>query len=80
MPGGDVLVFCMGTISHFPGRKSVDADAGGPVRLAGELIAMRHVDLDCVLETVRVLRTLDDQSYLDCYNRSDRSDRQPSAG
>lgn len=33
---------------------------------------MHHVDLDTVIETVRALRTLDDQSVLDCYNRLDR--------
>lgn len=74
MPGGDILVLHMGTITQFRGRKAEAADA--PAHHAGELVAMRHVDLDCVIETVRVLRSLDDQSFLDCYNR--RPDPQAS--
>lgn len=69
-----MLVFHVGTITQFPGRKAGQTDA--PARPAGELVAMRHVDLDCVIETVRVLRSLDDQSFLDCYNR--RAGRQAS--
>lgn len=68
----------MGTISQLPRRKT--EDAAGSVRHSGELVAMPHVDLDCVIETIRVLRMLDDQSFLDCYNRSDRSDRLFSGG
>jgi hypothetical protein len=34
------------------------------------LVAMKHIDLDTVLETVRVLRLMDDRTLLDKYNRS----------
>jgi hypothetical protein len=68
----------MGTISQLP-RKTADAGAAEPMRRPGELVAMRHIDLDCVIETVRVLRMLEDQSFLDCYNRGDRSARLSSA-
>lgn len=60
----------MGTISQiqFPPSGRVGRQEKG----LGELIAMPHLDLDVVIETVRVLRALDDQSFLDCYNRMDR--------
>jgi len=34
------------------------------------LVAMKHIDLDTVVETVRVLRLMDDRTLLDKYNRS----------
>lgn len=60
----------MGSISQFP--SSSVSRAIRPDEPGGELLAMHHVDLDTVIETVRALRTLDDQSVLDCYNRLDR--------
>lgn len=60
----------MGTVSQFPISqpwRDVPHE-----RRAGELIAMRHLDLETVIETVRVLRTLEDQSVLDCFNRAGR--------
>lgn len=58
----------MGTISHLqiPPVGRVGKQENG----LGELVAMPHLDLDVVIETVRVLRALDDQSFLDCYNRT----------
>ncbi|MCQ8782272.1 hypothetical protein [Mangrovibrevibacter kandeliae] len=45
--------------------REVDGDA---VK-AGELVAMKHIDLSMTIETVRVLRSLPDQSYLDSFNQ-----------
>lgn len=60
----------MGTVSQFPILQPCrDVPHEGR---AGELLAMRHLDLETVIETVRVLRTLKDQSILDCFNRAGR--------
>lgn len=37
-----------------------------------EVVAMRHIDLDTVIETVRVLRLMDDRSLLDKYNQRNK--------
>lgn len=60
----------MGTISQLPFPRACH-DAPREER-AGELVAMRHLDLETVIETIRVLRTLEDQSVLDCFNRAER--------
>jgi hypothetical protein len=70
----------MGTITQFRGRKTSDEGTTGGAARAGELVAMGHLDLDCVIETVRALRMIDDQSFLDCFNRKDRGSQPPSAG
>lgn len=70
----------MGTVTEFRGRKAMDEGRDGAPGQAGELVALRNIDLDCVIETVRVLRSLDDPSLLDCFNRKDRPDRTPADG
>ncbi|BCH20692.1 hypothetical protein MesoLjLc_04660 [Mesorhizobium sp. L-8-10] len=62
----------MGTITRFRERKVSDE---GRAERAGELVALRDIDIDCVIETVRALRSLDDPSLLDCFNRKDRARR-----
>lgn len=60
----------MGTVSQFripETRRNVPRE-----ERAGELVAMRHLDLETVIETVRALRSMEDQSVLDCFNRADR--------
>lgn len=70
----------MGKITEFPGcRAKVEGRAVIPGK-AGELVALRSIDLDCVVETVRVLRSLDDPSLLDCFNRKDRPGRTSADG
>jgi hypothetical protein len=59
----------MGTISYYPDPKPQQRPAATLARLSGQVVAMRHVDLETVLETVELLRSLDDQSFLDRYNR-----------
>lgn len=59
----------MGTISHI--QIPPNGRVGRQEKGLGELVAMPHLDLEVVIETVRVLRALDDQSFLDCYNRID---------
>jgi hypothetical protein len=63
----------MGTILHFPILRT--SRCVPPEERAGDLLAMRHVDLETAVETVRILRTLEDQSFLDCFNRLDRAER-----
>lgn len=69
----------MGTIVRFPEtsgeRKARTARDG-----KHEVVAMKHVDLDTVIETVRVLRTLSDQSFLDRYNRTEPAGSKSAAG
>ena len=59
----------MGTISHFPDPKPQRRPAAALTRLPGQVVAMRHVDLETVIETVELLRSLENQSFLDRYNR-----------
>lgn len=40
---------------------------------AGELVPMKHIDLETVVETIRMLRNMDDQDCLDRYNRVGRA-------
>lgn len=70
----------MGKITEFPGRRSMVEGRAGIPGQAGELVALRSIDLDCVIETVRVLRSLDDPSLLDCFNRKDRPGGSPADG
>ena len=58
----------MGTILHFPDPKP-QARPVAVVRQPGQLVAMRHVDLETAIETVELLRSLENQSFLDRYNR-----------
>jgi hypothetical protein len=68
----------MGTISHFPDPKQ-RRPAPAQARMPGQVVAMRHVDLETAIETVALLRSLENQSFLDRYNRVGR-DNPESAG
>ncbi len=43
---------------------------------AGHVVAMQHIDLDAVVETVRVLRALDRHALLDEFNGCGHAARQ----
>jgi hypothetical protein len=63
----------MGQILSFPPRAARSVGAAPRRDAPGELVAMSHVDIDVVIETVRVLRTLGEASPLDAFNRPSSS-------
>jgi hypothetical protein len=70
----------MGTIARLPDRESAKRKPSSAAAGRGELVAMKHVDLDSVIETVRVLRTLGNQSFLDRFNRIEVAARTSTIG
>ena len=61
----------MGELVKFP-ESSADgpsAPAAAVVQDGARIIAFRHVDVGMVVETVRVLRLIDDRTLLDTFNR-----------
>lgn len=64
----------MGELVKFPESNadvaSVVADAASTSAQGGaRIVAFRHVDVGMVVETVRVLRLIDDRTLLDTFNR-----------
>jgi hypothetical protein len=58
----------MGTLSYFPDPRP-QLRSASVAGLPGQVVGMRHVDLETVIETVELLRSLENQSFLDRYNR-----------
>lgn len=50
-------------------RAPTDAADSQDTPGAARIVAFRHVDLGVVVETVRVLRLIDDSTLLDTFNR-----------
>ena len=60
----------MGHILAFPAVARREARGALSTVNAGELVAMRHIDLDTVVETIRFLRDVGRDHLLDGFNRA----------
>lgn len=58
----------MASILKFERPAALPERAAGEACAGGEVVAMKHINLDAVLETVRVIRALDKVGLLDEYN------------
>lgn len=61
----------MGELVKFPESRSdgPSAPAAAGAEDGARIVAFRHVDVGMVVETVRVLRLIDDRTLLDTFNR-----------